>query len=92
MDSEKAGRASWAGGHGCITLQPGHCQASTAVALLVLELPPLVTPFVSVMLLGEAILRHPRSSSLGVAQPAVEVINTTSLCETSLYTLAHAFG
>lgn len=92
--SEKADRASWTAGHGCITLQLSHSQASTAVALLVLELPPLAAylPSVSVMSLGEAVLRHFKCSSLGVAQLAAEVFITTSFCGTSLYIFAHAFG
>ena len=41
---------------------------------------------------GEAILRHPKCSSLGLAQPGAVVFNTTSFGGASLYIFAHAFG
>lgn len=56
-----------AAGHGCITLPPGHYWASIAVVLLIPVLPPQTTHFLRGVTMGEAILRHSKWSSLGLA-------------------------
>lgn len=62
------------------------------MVLLVPVLPRLTTPFLSGMPMGEAILRHSKYSSPGLAQPGAVVFNTTSICGAILYVFAYAFG